>query len=321
MRALIERFAASPPERKAWGIIIALVALGLAVWGLSLLRRPVMWPVTLLAIGVGSGIAVLGVAHEIFRKRWGTWGILALGGLIIAFNLALLLSGRPATSSLLKVAFCLAGCAAFWFDLPDRNDAWVVPGEAKKYTGKAEEVLKAVTPATPFHAAIGRDLLAQAEPAAEWLMSIYDEAAAQMRVRALYVEMNRFDINTDRWYLEAGAYDIRPGSMFGDLEGNLGEYEFFSEREFTLTGTDDLQRAFAEAGEAVHADVAGKGDSGLAYQMMGITFDVITGRMQELVAAAHRLADKRGHPVGRVRVFANAHDATWPVLCSPPRLM
>jgi len=50
---------------------------------------------------------------------------------------------------------------------------------------------------------------------------------------------------------------------------------------------------------------------------MTITFDLITARMQELIAAAHRQAASRGHPVGGVRIFAESHDSMWLPLCCP----
>ncbi len=322
MRVLLERFAAVPSDRKAWGVLLAIYGLVMAFFAFYFLRRPVMWPISVLLLVIGPVAAVFGIAHEIYRRIWGTWGFMILSGLLGLLIVVLMIVGLvPPRRGGLCLFMVLAPLWALWIDRPGRNDIWMVPGELGKYVKDGEALLRAVTPTTSFHAMLGRHYLAQTESAAEWLMSVYDEAAESIRVKALYVEMNRFDINPDRWYLEAYALSMPPGRLFEDLWGNLGEYEVFSENEFTLTGTEDLQEAYADAGRTIRARVPGAGDNGTTFETMGITFEVITSRMQELVAAAHRLADRRGHAVGRVRVFANAHDTPGPLLCSPPRLM
>jgi hypothetical protein len=121
-----------------------------------------------------------------------------------------------------------------------------------------------------------------------------------MPVRALYCEMNRFEINPDEWYLDAFAYDF-----FGDPE-DLGwlvgwKKNSMDRNRFVLRGMSDLQALFArdygdESSEPVRA-------------VSDVVILLLTLRMQELVHAASRQAHQAGWLPDDVPVLAAAHDS------------
>jgi len=314
---LVERFRAAPNDRKFWALCwaaVGLAMLGLAVFALCAWVVP--W--ALLAAPLGFAIVVCSAAHELYQQRWGTWGLIAES---VVFAGALLVMpalgyGNWSIGHLVGPAMMLAGTVIIWRDRPNDNQLYIVPAQVSRYIARLERDLDRIQPQTPFHAAVGRDLTAQVESAADWLAELHDQAAEELNVTAIFVEMNRFDINTDRWFIDGFAFNLPTGEMFDDLYSCLGEYEFATEDDFALTGMEDLQAAFEreDIGELMVAeDPAGVSRQ----QAVGAAFDLITARMQELVARAHKQARRRGHPVGNVRVFANAHDTPWPPMCSP----
>src|SRR5438270_12756218 len=87
---------------------------------------------------------------------------------------------------------------------------WVGRGELERAIARCEAELASL-PQTEYHALLGRSWLADTREASRWLVALYRVAAKAMAVHALYCEMNRFEINPDRWYIDAFAYDF-----FGD---------------------------------------------------------------------------------------------------------
>lgn len=312
---IIERFRAAPNERKIWSVCYALS--GLAILAVGVWMWDILWTVPVAVIGL---VVIAGsVGHELYRRPWGTWGLIA-GLILLAAAVAIflstgLLSWRP--THLVGPALCLIGAAAFiWRKRPTNRQRYIVPKQASWYIARMERDLRQITPETPFHAALDRGFEDQVDAAAAWLAEAYDDGAGNFSVTALYIEMNRFDINTDRWFLDAFVFKMSPAEMFEDLTDSLGDYEHAYEEEFVLTGMEDLQQVFEQADEDDLPFSDAPDDARLA-EAMGITFDLITARMMELIAAAHQQASRRGHPVGRIRVFANSHDSMWFPLCSP----
>lgn len=96
-------------------------------------------------------------------------------------------------------------------------------------------------PRTPFH--IAADLAIQNDPAEA--AAIFDDffraESMRMSVRAVYTEMNGFDINPDRWYCDLFAYSA---------DGGLDDFDWLSDwqseptDEYTITGLEPLQAVY-----------------------------------------------------------------------------
>jgi hypothetical protein len=130
-----------------------------------------------------------------------------------------------------------------------------------------------------------------------------------MRVRALYCEMNRFEINPDEWYLNAFAYDF-----FGDPE-DLGWLVGWKQAtkhgdRFVLRRMGDLQALFArDYGDEPPDSVRAASE---------VVILLLTLRMQQMVHAAARQAREAGRLPDDVPVLAAAHDSDLVSFCYGP---
>ena len=311
---IIERFYAATSGRRIWAGVYALTGLAVVACGVWAWDLP--WTVPAVVLGVV--IVVCSISQELYQQRLGTVGLIAVSIIIAAVVVTLLAVGMLSwrLSRLVGPALCLGGAVFLWRDRPTDRQRYLVPARASKYIAKVENYLRRIKPQTPFHAALGRSFLGQVDQAATWLAEAYDDGAREFPVTALFVEMNRFDANTDQWFLDGMVFKIPPSELFDDLWYNLGDYESACEDQLVLTGMEDLQAAFKQADED-HVFASEAPEDQHRLQAMSDVFELITLRMHELIAAAHREANRRGHPVGGIRIFANAHDTPWCPLCSP----
>lgn len=152
---------------------------------------------------------------------------------------------------------------------------------------------------TKYHAAIGRTWIAQVDEVAHWLTSSYKRAARSISVRSLYVEMNRFDINHDLWYLDVFAYDIFGGSA--DLDWLAGWKKSSQlQKRFKLRGTEDLQTLFSNDDRD---DLPTS-----SRNLLELVFLILSLRMQELICAAMSKARQSRQLPDELPVLAAVHD-------------
>jgi len=103
------------------------------------------------------------------------------------------------------------------------------------------DVLRALSN-SPFH--IAADLAITNDPAeaAEHFDDFYRAESVNLAVRAVYTEMNGFDINPDRWYCDLFAYSA---------DGGLEDFDWLCDwqsnpfEDYTITGLEQLQAVYA----------------------------------------------------------------------------
>lgn len=184
---------------------------------------------------------------------------------------------------------------------------WVKSGLLDRAIEYCEAQLKRL-PQSDFHKALGRDWLEQSEATLRWLTKLHSDAAARFEPRALYCEMNRFDINTERWYLDGFAYEA---------VGNPAELSWLTGHQHTTTdgqalvldGMDDLQQAYGRLQELNSVSPELEAASEMATVLL-------TLRMQELVQAAAQQAWEHGTIPDTVPILAAAHDAEPVFICA-----
>ena len=126
------------------------------------------------------------------------------------------------------------------------------------YDGRLDEMIEMLVerldaqPASPFRAA--RTAAFDISPVSvnSWLREMAAELAEQIDLRFIYVEMNGFSINPDRWFCDAFGFReaLEVTSPLDDPEGEwferLADYEAELpwQRALTLTGMEPMQRAF-----------------------------------------------------------------------------
>lgn len=155
-------------------------------------------------------------------------------------------------------------------------------------------------PDGPFHIAIGNSWTDLVDSLSSWITDLYAQANEEISVKALYCEMNRFDINCDRWYLDGFGYEFFGGSTGTDW---LSDWMYCSgpERQFDLVGMEPLQRVFDrwDRGVLDEADETAADTATL----------LVTLRMIELVNNAAAIAYGHGELPQAVPVLTAAHDA------------
>ena len=161
-------------------------------------------------------------------------------------------------------------------------------------------------PKTEYHRARGRSWFLQTDDAAKWLAAFYRQASKTMRVKSLYCEMTRFEINTDVWDAEAFAYDL-----FGDPEEPdwLVGWKKSTNKPLVLGGMKDLQRSYArdqarEGGPPPKSVAAAEAVSML-----------VTLRFMELIQAAAVQARASGKLPEDVPVLSAVHDSDLVLVC------
>lgn len=107
-------------------------------------------------------------------------------------------------------------------------------------------------PQGPFDVALELEITSAPEKVAAWFRSCLAAAGEVEPVRAAYVELNGFDINTDVWYFDFLAFREDPG--FDDGVGYSDGWHWASEESFSLEGLEPLQRVFADNRELIRTN-------------------------------------------------------------------
>lgn len=155
-------------------------------------------------------------------------------------------------------------------------------------------------PASDFQQVTGKDLL-HLQPALTQFLDYFYEAMTveeELEIKAMYVEMNSFTTQYERWFLHALAYESIP--RLGDLSW-LTDFSGESEKTFTITGYEALQKANEK-----YMKSEGYRDDQLR-QACELHEYLVILRVQELVK--HTLTANNGKAAwADVPVFVSAHD-------------
>jgi hypothetical protein len=161
----------------------------------------------------------------------------------------------------------------------------------------AEASLKKL-PATDFHAILGRPIVNQAEDLAAWIDRFYKTVAKKINIKALYFELNEFDINFKTWKIDGFAYDIDGGLDLNDMEW-LSDFtkEKTTAKGFILTGYEKLQRAFEKVAIT----------NGNLQDAKDWCEQLIIARFMELMRAAHVKAIEKNLDWCKIPIYFTEH--------------
>lgn len=153
---------------------------------------------------------------------------------------------------------------------------------------------------TDFHQIIGKDLLHLQPMLVQFLNEFYKmvEVDEQLDIKAIYVEMNSFSTEFQRWSIQIFSYDSQHSSDNLDW---LRDFSEESETSMTITGYESLQEANQR-----YMQSEGFRDNDLRHACELHEYLVIL-RLQELVKVT--VAAKKGKAAwASVPVFVSAHD-------------
>lgn len=98
--------------------------------------------------------------------------------------------------------------------------------------------------------------------------------SASFNPKAIYLEMNGFDINTDRWYFDFFGYDCDE-SENEDLDW-LSDWQSPPFEEVSLTGLEPTQQCFATyVDESCHEDPDAREAWGISVSLVVIKFAIL----------------------------------------------
>lgn len=171
--------------------------------------------------------------------------------------------------------------------------------------GKIEEAIQQTEsalsqlPQTDFHQVIGKDLLHLQPVLTRFLDNFYETINADndTEVKAIYVEMNSFSTQYERWFIHLLSYDVLPG--FDNLDW-LTEFSDESEKNLVITGFESLQEVNKR-----YMESEGYRDNNVR-QACELHEYLVILRLQELVKAT--VAANKGAAWASIPLFVSAHD-------------
>ncbi|MFT2010217.1 hypothetical protein ACMA1I_16200 [Pontibacter sp. 13R65] len=163
------------------------------------------------------------------------------------------------------------------FDFADQLNPYLGNQDFSKAISIAETALENI-PTTEFHEIIGQSLLGQAGEVANWINDFYKTVSKVIEPKALYFEMNEFDINTDLWYIDGFAYSEDGGLDFEEMEWlcDVNQQTTTSD-EYVIAGYENLQEAFENI----------EPETGNLQEARDWCEQLIIARFMELMGAAH----------------------------------
>lgn len=167
--------------------------------------------------------------------------------------------------------------------------------------GEAE--LKKI-PFTDFHPIIGSTLTPQVGSLVTWIDNFYKTISKKIEIKALYFEMNEFDINTDTWYIDGFAYKQDGGIDLDDMEWLCDvTRETMTPTEFVLTGFEKLQQSFADIIEQVENDEL----SDDLQNARDWAEQIVIARFMELMRLGHLKAKQQDLHWAKIPIYFTEH--------------
>ncbi len=166
-----------------------------------------------------------------------------------------------------------------------------------------ETALKQI-PMTDFHFVIGQSLIHEADSLVTWIDNFYKLTLKKIDIKALYFEMNEFDINTGTWYIDGFAFNEDGGLDLYDMEWLCDvTRETMTSTEFVLTGYEKLQQSFADIEEQDENDEL----SADLQNARDWAEQIIITRFMELMRTGHIKAKEQNLGWAKIPIYFTEH--------------
>jgi hypothetical protein len=127
-----------------------------------------------------------------------------------------------------------------WYDLAAELEPLLRKDALETCISRVRSELMAL-PESPFHIAADLKFTNSPKEVAEYFEELIEIESEHYPIQAIYTETNGFDINPDRWYLDAFTY-----KTYGGLEDFdwLAYWDSDDYRQLTLNGMYKLQKVY-----------------------------------------------------------------------------
>lgn len=176
-----------------------------------------------------------------------------------------------------------------FFETMERLTPQLRAGDLAGCEAAAADALRAL-PRTPFHIAADLAITNDSAEASQHFDEFYRIELERIPVRAVYTEMNGFDINPNLWYCDLFAYTADGGLDDSDW---LSDWQSEPFDEYTITGLEPLQAVYASK---AFGDPANSDASYLSSLVVVTKFQRFMQRAAERMSAL------------RVPLYVTAHD-------------
>jgi len=162
-------------------------------------------------------------------------------------------------------------------------------------------------PNTDFHSILSVTITKQAEKIADWIEEFYQKASKKKKVKALYFEMNEFDINTDMWFVDGFSYSKDGGLELEDMDW-LCDYDTDNQTEtdsvFPIKDLEKLQVAFSKIEEK---EENGKWTDELQ-EARDWCEQIIIVKFMELMREAHLMGKQKQYSWYTLPIYFTEHE-------------
>jgi|GEM_PF-1528416 hypothetical protein len=176
----------------------------------------------------------------------------------------------------------------------------VCHGKIAEFISWAEAGLRTIAQ-TPYHEVLGKSFGQSIAPSSEYLVETFRKAAEEIDVKALYFEMNGFEINPDYWHFSGFAYEEAGDIWEPDW---LAEWQYENDDHVDLLGMQRVQDAFKKCYRP-------KKDEVIPLQLemaSSIASHLVCAHFIDAIFKAHQVAKAQEPKLKGVPVIATAHD-------------
>ncbi|OQX11240.1 MAG: hypothetical protein BWK80_44925 [Desulfobacteraceae bacterium IS3] len=137
-----------------------------------------------------------------------------------------------------------------WFEIAEQIEPELRKGNLKTCIKRVTEELKKM-PKSPFHSVVNFGFTNKIRDVAEYFNNFIRKEKERIDIKAIYVEMNGFDINPELWFFDLFAYESFGGHDNYDWLEDWKSEEYES---MTLTGLEAIQEVYAKYEDGEYDD-------------------------------------------------------------------
>ena len=183
------------------------------------------------------------------------------------------------------------------FDFAEQINPYLEKQDYSKAVSIVETALKNI-PTTDFQSIIGQSLTNQVDGVANWINDFYRNVSKVIEPKALYFEMNEFDINTDTWYIDGFAFSEDGGLDLEDMDWLCDvSQETMTSEEYVISGYEKLQQAFENI----------EPDTDELQNARDWSEQLVIARFMELIGAAHKEAKEQNMKWAELPLYFTEH--------------
>jgi len=137
-----------------------------------------------------------------------------------------------------------------WFEIARQIEPELRKGNLNSCIMRVIEELQKL-PKSPFHSVVNFRFTNKVQEVADYFTNFIRKEIERIDIKAIYVEMNGFDINPEEWFFDLFAYETYGGHEDYDW---LADWKSDEYESMTLKGLEAIQEVYAKYEDGVYAE-------------------------------------------------------------------